>query len=96
MTDRRMTRYFMSVQEAVSLVLAAAELESGKVYTLDMGEPKSILTLAEDLIKEAGWRPYRDIDIVFTGIRPGEKIEEELCLDAGTRVAGTKIFASDG
>ena len=95
-TDRRMTRYFMSVQEAVNLVLASAELESGKVYTLDMGEPKSILSLAEDLIKEAGWRPYKDIDIVFTGIRPGEKIEEELCLDSGTRIAGTKIFASDG
>ena len=95
-TDRRMTRYFMSVQEAVSLVLASAALEGGKVYTLDMGEPKSILALAEDLIKEAGWRPYKDIDIVFTGVRPGEKIEEELGLEAGVRIPGTKIFASDG
>lgn len=95
-TDRRMTRYFMSVQEAVSLVLSAAALESGKVYTLDMGEPIGILKLAEDMIKEAGWRPYKDIDIVFTGIRPGEKLEEELGLEDGVRVGDTKIFASDG
>ena len=93
-TDRRMTRYFMSVQEAVSLVLSAAAFDSGKIYTLDMGEPVSILKLAEDMIKEAGWRPYRDIDIVFTGIRPGEKLEEELDLDNGVRVGDTKIFAS--
>ena len=95
-TDRRMTRYFMSVQEAVSLVLSAASLEGGKVYTLDMGQPVSILKLAEDMIKEAGWRPYRDIDIVFTGVRPGEKLEEELGLEEGVRVGNTKIFASGG
>ena len=95
-TDRRMTRYFMSVQEAVSLVLSAAALSGGKVYTLDMGAPVRILKLAEDMIKEAGWRPYRDIDIVFTGVRPGEKLEEELGLEKGTRVGGTKIFASGG
>lgn len=95
-TDRRMTRYFMSVQEAVSLVLSAAALAPGKVYTLDMGEPIGILKLAEDMIKEAGWRPYKDIDIVFTGIRPGEKLEEELGLEDGVRVGDTKIFASDG
>lgn len=95
-TDRRMTRYFMSVQEAVSLVLAAAELAGGRIYTLDMGEPKSILGLAEEMIREAGWRPYRDIGITFTGIRPGEKLEEELGLESGERVAGTKIFACGG
>jgi len=95
-TDRRMTRYFMSVQEAVSLVLAASELEGGRIYTLDMGEPKSILKLAEEMIKEAGWRPYKDIEIVFTGVRPGEKIEEELALESSRRIAGTKIFVSDG
>ena len=95
-TDRRMTRYFMSVQEAVSLVLAASELEGGRIYTLDMGEPKSILKLAEEMIKEAGWRPYKDIEIVFTGVRPGEKIEEELDLESSRRIAGTKIFVSDG
>jgi len=95
-TDRRMTRYFMSVQEAVSLVLEAASLPGGRIYTLDMGEPVSILKLAEDMIREAGWRPYRDIDIAFTGIRPGEKIEEDLGLDSGERIAGTKIFSSKG
>ena len=92
-TDRRMTRYFMNVQEAVSLVLSAAELGGGKVYTLDMGKPVSILKLAEDRIKEAGWRPYRDIGIVFTGVRPGEKLEEELGLEMGERVGSSKIFA---
>ena len=95
-TDRRMTRYFMSVQEAVGLVLNAASYGSGKIYTLDMGEPKSILRLAEDMIKDAGWRPYKDIKIVFTGVRPGEKLEEELGLEQGTRIEGTKIFASMG
>ena len=95
-TDRRMTRYFMSVQEAVNLVLSAAALEPGKVYTLDMGEPVGILKLAEDMVKEAGWRPYIDIGIVFTGVRPGEKLEEELGLEKGVRVGDTKIFASGG
>lgn len=95
-TDRRMTRYFMSVQEAVGLVLNAASYGDGKIYTLDMGEPKSILSLAEDMIKEAGWRPYKDIKIVFTGIRPGEKLEEELGLEQGNRIEGTKIFACEG
>lgn len=95
-TDARMTRYFMSVQEAVGLVLAAAALDGGKVYTLDMGTPVSILKLAEDMIREAGWRPYRDIPIVFTGIRPGEKLEEELGLEECVRVGDTKIFASNG
>ena len=93
-TDSRMTRYFMSVQEAVSLVLSAADYGGGRTYTLDMGEPVGILKLAEDLIKEAGWRPYKDIAIVFTGVRPGEKLEEELGLEEGVRVGDTKIFAS--
>ena len=95
-TDRRMTRYFMSVQEAVSLVLVAATLDGGRIYTLDMGEPKSILALAKEMIREAGWRPYKDIGIVFTGVRPGEKIEEELGLETGVRIDGTKIFACGG
>ena len=93
-TDRRMTRYFMSVGEAVILVLSAAALEGGKIYTLDMGRPKRILALAEEMIREAGWRPYKDVEIVFTGVRPGEKIEEELGLEFGKRIEGTKIFVS--
>ena len=93
-TDRRMTRYFMSVQEAVSLVLVAATLDNGRIYTLDMGKPKNILALAKEMIREAGWRPYKDIGIVFTGARPGEKIEEELGLESSKRLDGTKIFVS--
>ena len=52
-----------------------------------------VLALAEEMIREAGWRPYKDIGIVFTGVRPGEKIEEELGLEYGKRIEGTKIFA---
>ncbi|MBO5941501.1 MAG: SDR family NAD(P)-dependent oxidoreductase [Kiritimatiellae bacterium] len=95
-TDGRMTRYFMSVEEAVGLVLTAASYSGGKIYTLDMGKPKSILKLAEQMIKDAGWRPHKDIKIVFTGIRPGEKLEEELGLEQGQRIVGTKIYVSGG
>lgn len=73
-----MRRYFMTVGEAVSLVLQAASRNESAIYTLDMGEPVRIIDLAEDMIKQAGFRPYVDIPIVFTGIRPGEKIFEEL------------------
>ena len=48
----------------------------------------------EEMIREAGWRPYKDVEIVFTGVRPGEKIEEELGLEFGKRIEGTKIFVS--
>ena len=78
-TDERMTRYFMSVSEAAQLVLTAASFsEGGEVFILDMGEPVSIVKLAEKLITLSGFEPYEDIDIVFTGRRPGEKIHEEL------------------
>ena len=91
-TDRRMTRYFMTVQEAVGLVLVASTMEGGHVYTLDMGHPVSMVTLAEEMIRQAGWRPYRDIAIEFTGIRPGEKLEEELELEKATPTAHEKIY----
>ena len=79
-TDRRMKRYFMTVSEAVGLVLSAAVLPDagGCVYTLDMGKPVLMLDLAEEMIRQAGYAPGRDIRIVFTGIRPGEKLFEEL------------------
>ena len=77
-THPEMTRYFMTVQEAVSLVLQAASRKEQAIYTLDMGSPVRILDLAERMIREAGYRPYVDIPIVFTGIRPGEKLFEEL------------------
>jgi len=78
-TDPRMTRYFMLISEAVQLILQAASLgEGGKVYVLDMGEPVAIEQLAKDLIRLLGHVPERDIEIVHTGIRPGEKLHEEL------------------
>ena len=77
-THPEMKRYFMTVEEAVGLVLQAASRREKAIYTLDMGEPVRILDLAEGMIRQAGYRPYVDIPIVFTGIRPGEKIFEEL------------------
>ncbi len=77
-THPDMKRYFMTIEEAVSLVLQAASRDERAIYTLDMGEPVKILDLAEGMIEQAGYRPYVDIPIVFTGIRPGEKLFEEL------------------
>ena len=77
-THPEMKRYFMTIQEAVSLVLQAASRDERAIYTLDMGEPVKILDLAEGMIEQAGYRPYVDIPIVFTGVRPGEKLFEEL------------------
>ena len=77
-THPGMKRYFMTVQEAVGLVLQAASRQEKAIYTLDMGEPVRILDLAEQMIRQAGYKPYVDIPIVFTGIRPGEKLFEEL------------------
>ena len=77
-THPDMKRYFMTVQEAVNLVLQAASRSEKAIYTLDMGEPVRILDLAEQMIRQAGYKPYVDIPIVFTGIRPGEKLFEEL------------------
>jgi FlaA1/EpsC-like NDP-sugar epimerase len=93
-TDRRMTRYFMTVQEAVGLVLVASTMEGGHIYTLDMGKPVSLVSLAEEMIRQAGWRPYRDIAIEFTGIRPGEKLEEELGLEKAKPTSHAKIYMS--
>ena len=77
-THPGMKRYFMTVEEAVGLVLQAASRSERAIYTLDMGEPVLILDLAEQMIRQAGYKPYVDIPIVFTGIRPGEKLFEEL------------------
>jgi FlaA1/EpsC-like NDP-sugar epimerase len=77
-THPDMKRYFMTVREAVSLVLQAASRSERAIYTLDMGEPVKILDLAERLISLAGYRPYVDVPIEFIGIRPGEKLFEEI------------------
>ncbi|MBX3291196.1 MAG: polysaccharide biosynthesis protein [Acidobacteria bacterium] len=89
-THRDMTRYFMTIPEASQLVLQAGALgEGGEIFILDMGEPIKILDLAEDMIRLSGLTPYEDVDIVFTGIRPGEKLFEELEI-SGEKLLKTK------
>ncbi len=81
-TDKRVIRYFMTIPEAAQLVLQAGSMGSGsEILVLDMGEPVRIIDLAEELIRLSGLTPYEDIDIVVTGLRPGEKLFEELLID---------------
>jgi len=78
-THPDMVRHFMTIPEAVSLVLEAMAIgRDGQVFVMDMGEPVRVVELAENLITLSGLRPYEDIDIVFSGIRPGEKLFEEI------------------
>jgi FlaA1/EpsC-like NDP-sugar epimerase len=80
-----MTRFFMTIPEAVSLIVQAGSIgRSGQVFVLDMGEPVSILELARNMIRLSGKEPDRDIAIEFTGVRPGEKLHEELWGDGET------------
>ncbi len=78
-THPEITRYFMAINEAVQLVMTAGAMgEGGEIFLLDMGEPVRIVDLAVDLVRRSGLEPGKDIDIVFTGLRPGEKLSEEL------------------
>lgn len=95
LTDKRIIRYFMTIPEAVQLVLRTGlRGEKAKIYVLDMGKPVSILEMAENMIALSGLQPYRDIDIVEIGLRPGEKLYEELLIqqDSITKTEDDRIY----
>jgi FlaA1/EpsC-like NDP-sugar epimerase len=94
-TDKRIMRYFMTISEAVQLVLQAGSMaNSSEVYVLDMGHPVKILELAENLIRLSGHVPYTEIPITEVGLRPGEKLYEELLMKSEELIATSnhKIF----
>lgn len=89
-TNKEITRYFMTIPEASQLVLqAGVYADKGEIFVLDMGKPVKIISLAENLIRLSGHKPYTEIDIIETGLRPGEKMYEELFLH-GERHTKTK------
>jgi FlaA1/EpsC-like NDP-sugar epimerase len=94
-TDKNITRFFMTIPEAVGLILqCGVYANDGEIFVLDMGKPVKVLELAEKMIRQSGYLPYKEIDIEFTGLRPGEKMYEELLLDPTTNIKtpNEKIF----
>jgi len=84
-TDKRIIRYFMTIPEAASLVIEAGIMaKSGELFVLNMGKPVKIIDLAQNMIKLSGFKPYEDIDIIEIGLRPGEKLYEELLMKSET------------
>ncbi|MBO4415594.1 MAG: polysaccharide biosynthesis protein [Lachnospiraceae bacterium] len=84
-TDKRIIRYFMTIPEASQLVMTSGAMaKNGDLYVLDMGKPVKILELAENMVRLSGFEPYKDIDIIETGLRPGEKLYEELLIKTET------------
>lgn len=95
LTHKDITRYFMLIPEAAQLVLqAGAYAKGGEIFVLDMGKPVKIYDLAENLIRLSGYTPDKDIKVEITGLRPGEKLYEELLMnnDNLSKTAHNKIF----
>ena len=94
-TDKRIIRYFMTIPEAAQLVMEAGAIaKQSQIFVLDMGEPVKILDLAEKLIRLSGYEPYKEIEIKEIGLRPGEKLYEELLMSSETlsKTENKKIF----
>ena len=93
-THKDVIRYFMTIPEAVSLILQAGTYaKGGEIFVLDMGEPVRIDTLARNLIKLCGYVPDKDIQVVYTGLRPGEKLyEEKLMAEEGLSTTPNRLI----